>query len=110
MRSPFSRCVYFDAVVLTHSTPPQLIDSGNAVPLYLAACHYNAKQLLPHCVHAMAMELAESEKNKQWEELPEAVRASVKDEHQRLLAKRKQMRQQREMLKNMPAVLAPGIS
>ena len=44
----------------------QLIESGNAVPFYLAARHHQAEQLAQVCMYVMASDYPTAEKDPQW--------------------------------------------
>lgn len=85
----------------------QAIDAGNAVPVCLAAIYYAAKQLQATCVYWMSVEYEAARKNKQWSELPAAMQASVKAEHERLAAKRAALREERVLMQQLPCVFAP---
>ena len=54
----------------------------------------------------MSVEYEAAQRHAQWSELPAAVQASVKAEHERLVAKRAALREERMLIEQLPCVLA----
>ena len=86
----------------TDSLDKQVIDAGNAVPLFLAASYHGAKQLRQTCEYWMAVNYKQTEQHEQWQQVPDDVKKSVLGEYQRLTAERDRLRK----AQNLPCVLA----
>lgn len=76
------------------------------MPVWLAASHYHAKQLQRTCEYWMAVDVA-SWRNKQWNEVPAAVRDSVRAERARLQKRREELQAERLLMQQLPCVLLP---
>ena len=85
------------------------MDAGNAVPLYLAAQAYGAKQLSKLCEYWMAVDVAESKQHEQWGELNDNVKAIIEAEHKRLEETRAKKREEKKLMEKLPCLLAPII-
>lgn len=85
-----------------------MIDASNAVPLYLAATTHGAKQLAALCEYWMGTDLAISASNEQWPELSAEVKARVSAQNARLEAARAAHRAERELMAQLPCLLAPS--
>ena len=88
----------------------QVIDAGNAVPVFLAATAHSATQLSAVCEYWMAADLAAATQNEQWGALSDQVRARVSAEHARLEAARVAQRAERRLAERLPCLLAPVIA
>lgn len=100
---PFTRFTYFSLSL------HQILDGGNAVPLYLASEAHGAKQLGELCKYWMATDLNTAMKHEQWIEVRDDVKSFVKEEHQRLLAAREQKKEEKMIARQMPCLLAPVV-
>lgn len=84
----------------------QVVDAGNAVPLYLAAVAHGAAQLSSLCEYWMATNLESSSRHEQWSEVSAEVRARVTAQHERALAG---LSEERNLVGRIPCLLAPVV-
>lgn len=83
-----------------------MLNGSNAVPLYLAAAHHRATQLLASCNYWLATELEAASRHEQWAELPAEARARAKEEHARLVQRRDALRKIQAHEQQIQCVLA----
>ena len=75
--------------------------------MYLAAEAHGAKQLATVCTYWMAADLEAAKEHEQWADLSDAAKQQVVAESERLAKEKEKLRSERQMLLQMPCLLAP---
>lgn len=103
----FARCLDLAGCIFrSHIFYFKVIDSGNAVPVYLAAEAHGAKQLMAICEHCMAADVEEAERHEQWGELKAETREKLKRASVRMQEERERQKRTQAVMKDMPCLFA----